>query len=54
MQGLADCQLQGLTEAVGVSNFKPERVRSAAAILQVLHWNCCTAPVHHCLSRVTC
>lgn len=35
MQGLADCQLQGLTEAVGVSNFKPERVRTASSILKV-------------------
>lgn len=34
IEGLADCQIQGLTEAVGVSNFKADRVRSASQILQ--------------------
>jgi aryl-alcohol dehydrogenase-like predicted oxidoreductase len=34
VQGLADCQVQGLTQAVGVSNFKADRVRQAARVLQ--------------------
>lgn len=33
--GLAKCVQQGLTQAVGVSNFKAERVRRAASILEV-------------------
>ena len=33
--GLARCAQQGLTQAVGVSNFKAERVRTAASILEV-------------------
>lgn len=35
LQGLADCQVQGLTEAVGISNFKADRVRQASRVLQV-------------------
>ena len=34
VRGLADCANQGLASAVGVSNFKPDRVRSAAKILK--------------------
>lgn len=34
IQGLADCQEQGLTEAVGVSNFKADRVLNASRILK--------------------
>lgn len=35
VKGLADCQQQGLTQAVGVSNFKLERVKTAQQILKV-------------------
>jgi aryl-alcohol dehydrogenase-like predicted oxidoreductase len=35
LQGLADCWEQGLTEAVGVSNFNADRVRNAAKTLEV-------------------
>ena len=35
VEGLADCQQQGLTQAVGVSNFKLERVKTAQQILRV-------------------
>ena len=34
VRGLADCANSGLTSAVGVSNFKPERIRKASKILQ--------------------
>ncbi|KAL3146920.1 hypothetical protein ABBQ38_014891 [Trebouxia sp. C0009 RCD-2024] len=34
VKGLADCQQQGLTQAVGVSNFKLERVKTAQQILK--------------------
>ena len=33
--GLGDCARQGLTQAVGVSNFTAERVRKASSILEV-------------------
>ena len=33
--GLARCAQQGLTQAVGVSNFRADRVRTAASILEV-------------------
>lgn len=33
--GLGDCALQGLTQAVGVSNFTADRVRKASSILEV-------------------
>ena len=36
VKGLADCQQQGLTQAVGVSNFKLERVKTAQQILKVI------------------
>jgi len=39
VRGLADCANQGLASAVGVSNFKPERVRSAARILKVINYD---------------
>ena len=35
VQGLADCQQQGLTQAVGVSNFNLGRVKTAQQILKV-------------------
>ena len=35
VKGLADCQQQGLTQAIGVSNFKLERVKTAQQILKV-------------------
>lgn len=35
VKGLADCQQQGLTQAVGVSNFKLERVKTAQQVLKV-------------------
>ena len=34
VEGLGDCARLGLTQAVGVSNFSPERVRRASSILQ--------------------
>ncbi|CAK0787581.1 hypothetical protein CVIRNUC_010803 [Coccomyxa viridis] len=34
VEGLGDCALQGLTQAVGVSNFTAERVRHASSILE--------------------
>ena len=35
LKGLAKCQQQGLTQAVGVSNFKADRVRQASRLLEV-------------------
>ena len=35
VEGLGDCAVQGLTQAVGVSNFTAERVRKASSILEV-------------------
>lgn len=35
VKGLAQCAQQGLTQAVGVSNFRADRVRRAASILEV-------------------
>ena len=35
VKGLAQCASKGLTKAVGVSNFKADRVRRAASILEV-------------------
>ena len=35
VKGLADCYDQGLTQAIGVSNFKLERVKTAQQILKV-------------------
>ena len=37
VRGLADCANAGLTSAVGVSNFKPERIRTASRILLARH-----------------
>ena len=37
VEGLGDCARQGLTQAVGVSNFTAERVRKASSILEVGH-----------------
>ena len=34
VEGLAKCKQAGLTQAVGVSNFKEERIRRAHKILQ--------------------
>ena len=41
VKGLADCQQQGLTQAVGVSNFNLGRVKTAQQILKVLPLDCC-------------
>ena len=35
VDGLGDCHDQGLTQAIGVSNFKLDRVRDAQKILSV-------------------
>ena len=35
VEGLGDCARQGLTQAVGVSNFTADRVRRASSILEV-------------------
>ena len=35
--GLGECARQGLTQAVGVSNFTADRVRKASSILEVWH-----------------
>ena len=43
VEGLGDCALQGLTQAVGVSNFTAERVRHASSILEVRLWLLCPA-----------
>lgn len=43
VEGLGDCALQGLTQAVGVSNFTAERVRHASSILEVRLWLLCLA-----------
>ena len=37
VEGLGDCARQGLTQAVGVSNFTADRVRKASSILEVRH-----------------
>lgn len=34
LEGLATCVAEGLTQAVGVSNFNAERVRNAARVLR--------------------
>lgn len=42
VKGLADCQQQGLTQAVGVSNFNLGRVKTAQQILKVSPvWSTC-------------
>ena len=43
VEGLGDCALQALTQAVGVSNFTAERVRRASSILEVRRWLLCSA-----------
>lgn len=35
VRGLAQCCQKGLTQAVGISNFRADRVRTAASILEV-------------------
>lgn len=35
VEGLGDCARQGITQAVGVSNFTADRVRRASSILEV-------------------
>ena len=45
VRGLADCANAGLASAVGVSNFKPERVRSASRILQVRRRSALREPI---------
>lgn len=40
VKGLADCQQQGLAQAVGVSNFNLGRVKTAQQILKVSRNNC--------------
>ena len=50
VRGLADCQQQGLTQAVGVSNFKLERVKTAQQILKVKaasFFHSCTLFISH-------
>ncbi len=35
VEGLGDCARQGLTQAVGISNFTADRTRRASSILEV-------------------
>lgn len=50
VDGLARVQIAGLAKAVGVSNFKAERVREADKILKVSSWPSLYIAAAACLS----